>query len=131
MKKEVIKKHVKDIARDLIALGGVPFFILVLVRVYILNKPEYFAQFAVAGLIFVLIAIFLRTSIYSGLGLVVLVFTNLYYQDLGFGVISVIAYVLLLISLVYLEKSKREIVKGFILGVLASGVSYSLIKLIF
>ncbi len=129
--KKVMKDYIKDTARDLIALGGLPFFILILVRVYILNKPEYFAQFAVAGLIFIIIAPFLRTSIYAGLGLIAVVFTNLYYQDLSFGIFSGIAYVLLLGSLVFLEKPKREIVKGVILGALSTGVAYYLIKLIF
>lgn len=128
--KESVEKSLKEVARDLIALGGIPFFILVLVRVYLLNNPTYFSQFAVAGLIFIVIGIFLRTSIYAGLGLIALVFTNLYYQDLSFGIFSAIAYVLLLVSLVYLEKPKREIIKGFILGALATGIAYYLVMLL-
>jgi hypothetical protein len=121
---------IKEIARDLIALGGLPFFILVLVRVYLLNKPMYFAQFVVAGLIFLLIALFLRISFYAGLGLVILIFTNLYYQDMRFGVFSVIAYVLLLAALVYLKKEKKDILLGVIAGGLSSGVAYYLVSLL-
>ena len=125
-----VKEKVKDIARDLIALGGLPFFILVLVRVYILNKPEYFAQFVAAGLIFILISLLIRTSFYAGLGLVILAFTNLYYQDMKFGIFSVIAYILLLASLVYLEKPKKDIIKGVVLGALATGIAYYAVKLL-
>lgn len=125
-----VKEHIKEVARDLIALGGIPFFILVLVRVYLLNNPNYFTQFVVAGLIFILASLFLKASFYAGLGLIILFFTNLYYQDMNFGIFSIVAYILLLISLVYLNKDKKEIVKGILFGAASTGIAYYIVNLI-
>ena len=130
MKKGEVREKIREIARDLIALGGIPFFVLVLVRVYLLNNPTYFSQFVVAGLIFILIAMFLRISFYAGLGLVILIFTNLYYQDIKFGVFSIVAYLLLLAALVYLKKEKKDILLGVIAGGLSSGIAYYLVTLL-
>jgi len=128
--KKKLRDKIKEIARDLIALGGLPFFVLVLVRVYLLNKPMYFAQFVVAGLIFILIALFLRISFYAGLGLVILMFTNLYYQDMRFGIFSIVAYVLLLAALAYLKKEKKDILLGVIAGGLSTGIAYYLVGIL-
>lgn len=113
----------RESARDLIALGGLPFFVLVLVRVWLLDNMEYFLQFFVAGIFFILIFLWLRQDIHSGLGLIVLIFTSLYYEDVVFSVFGVVAYLLLLGSLIYLEKGWKKIVFGVGAGILGVGIS--------
>ena len=125
------REWIKDITRDLVALGSIPFFILVLVRVYLLDKPEYFGQFLVAGIILIVLAIFMKISLYSGLGFVILVFTNLYYQDTRFLIFSVIAYILLVVALFNIKDKKQGIIKGIFFGIITSGVSYYLVKYLF
>jgi len=125
------KEFIKETARDIIALGGVPFFILVLVRVAILSKPDFLLQFLFAGVIFLLINFLVKTNLYSGLGLIVLVFTSLYYNDFKFSIFASLVYVGLISSLVYLKSNKKEIIKGVVLGILSSVISYYLIKGIF
>ena len=92
-----------ETARDLVALGSVGFFLLVLVRVYMLDNPQYFSQFVLAGVVFLLLFAVFKSNIYSGLGLIVLIFTSLYYADLKFTIFGGVAYVLLLGSLFYLK----------------------------
>ncbi|MBU4069999.1 MAG: hypothetical protein KJ646_03370 [Nanoarchaeota archaeon] len=125
------KEFIKETARDIIALGGVPFFILVLVRVAILSKPDFLLQFLLAGVIFLLINFLVKTNLYSGLGLIILIFTSLYYNDLKFSIFASLVYVGLISSLVYLKSNKKEIIKGVLLGVLSSAISYYLVKVIF
>ena len=114
----------KTAARDIVAIGGVPFFILVLVRVYLLNNPTYFSQFVIAGIVFLGTWFLFKQNIYAGLGLIVLVFTSMYYVDTTFTVFGAVAYVLLLGGLFYLKEDIKKIFLGIALGVLGVGVSY-------
>ena len=115
---------IKTAARDLIAIGGVPFFILVLARVYMLNNPEYFSQFLISGGVFLLAFLLFKQNIYSGLGLIILVFTSMYYNDVIFTVFGVIAYILLLVGLFYLKEDWKKIVSGILIGVVGIGASF-------
>jgi len=115
---------VKTGARDLVAIGGIPFFLLVLARVYMLHKPEYFSQFVISGVVFLLIFILLRQNIYSGLGLITLIFTSLYYNDFIFTIFGAIAYVLLIGGLFYLKEDLKKIILGILVGFVGIGASY-------
>lgn len=120
------KNWVKETARDLIALGSIPFFLLVLIRLWLLNRPAYFNQFLVSGILFlVLFFIFrFRINLYSGLGLVALIFTSLYYLDMRFTVFASVIYVLVVASLFYLKYGTRKIIFGIIAGGVSSLVGY-------
>lgn len=115
---------IKTAARDIVAIGGVPFFILVLVRVYLLNNPVYFSQFVIAGVIFLGSFFLLKQSIYAGLGLIVLVFTSMYYGNNTFTIFGMIAYAFLLGGLFYLKEDIKKIILGIVMGALGVGVSY-------
>ena len=115
---------IKTAARDIIAIGGVPFFILVLARVYMLNNPEYFSQFLISGAVFLLAFLLFKQNIYSGLGLIILVFTSMYYNDVIFTVFGVIAYALLLVGLFYLKEDWKKVISGVVFGAVAIGASY-------
>jgi hypothetical protein len=108
----------KELARDFVALGGIPFFILVLIRVWILDQPKYFSQFLISGiLIFGLFFVFRKKfNLSSGLALIVYIFTAIHYADLIYWTFVGIVYLFLLGSLVYLKKNKKEIIYGTVLG---------------
>jgi len=115
---------IKVAARDIVALGSIPFFILVLARVYLLNNPEYFGQFIIAGVVFLGIFFLLKQNIYSGLGLIVLVFTSIYYSALIYTIFGMVAYVLLLAGLFYLKEDVKKILWGIFIGAIGIGVSF-------
>ena len=112
----------KVLARDVIALGGLPFFVLVLVRVWMLDNTAYFLQFVVAGVIFGLLFLFVKQDVYAGLGLIVLVFTSLYYEDFLYSVFGAVAYCLLLVSLFYLGRDWKKVIFGVLIGGVGIGV---------
>lgn len=124
------EKWIKETARDLIAFGSIPFFILVLVRVLLLSKPVYFYQFIVAGVIFLILTILFRSNLYSGLSLIVLFFTCLYYQEIKFTIFGSLVYLGLLASLFYLKEKKERIFKGIFFGVLSSAISQICVGLV-
>lgn len=125
------KEWLGELARDFVALGGIPFFILVLVRVSLLERPDYFSQFAIAGIIFILLMLIFKSDTYSGLGLIVLVFTILYYDQTRFSIFAVLAYFLIIASLFYLKIERKNIFKGIFFGAIATIISYFLVQIIF
>lgn len=113
-------------ARDLISLGGIPFFILVLVRVHLLNNPQYFNQFIFSGAIFLLLFFIFKLNLYSGLGLIVVFFTSLYYSEMQFSIFGSIAYVLVIASLLYLKYDSKKVFLGILAGIVGIGAGYLL-----
>jgi len=125
------KISLKEIARDIIALGSPIFFVLVVARIYLLSNFEYLSQFLIAGILFLVLFFIFKADIYSGLGLIVLIFTMIYYNDLKFGIFGTLLYAALILSLVYLNKGKKEILLGVVLGAVSALISYFAVKMIF
>jgi hypothetical protein len=126
-----INYSLKEIARDFIALGSPIFFILVIVRVSLLSNFEYLSQFVIAGILFIVLFFFIKINMYSGLSLIVLIFTTLYYNNLRFWIFASLAYLGLLFSLIYLKEDKKKIAYGVLLGIISTIISYFTVNLIF
>ncbi|MEA3248224.1 MAG: hypothetical protein U9Q73_00805 [Nanoarchaeota archaeon] len=116
----------KESARDLISLGSIPFFLLVLARVYLLNIPKYFNQFVFSGTIFLILFFIFKLNLYSGMGLIVLVFTSLFYSEMIFFIFGSIAYILVIVSLIYLKHDTKKVFLGILAGVVGIGAGYLL-----
>ena len=118
-------------ARDLISFGSPVFFLLALARIAITENYSYLGKVAIAGILFFLLIYFLKGNIYSGLGLIILVFLNMHYNDLRFMIFASLVYVLAMASLVYLKEDKIKILKGIFFGLLSIGVSYYIMNAVF
>lgn len=129
--KKIWKEKTNEIARDLIALGGIPFFVLVVARVWLLSKNYYEFQFIFGAIIFLVLMFLFKAEVHAGLAFVILVFLTNYYNNFQFGIFASCAYVLLLGSLIYLEKDKKEIAKGILFGGIATGISWYLVEVLF
>ncbi len=126
----VKNKWLAELARDLIALGGIPFLILTIARVSV--SPAYYPlQFIISAALFFILRQILRATLHAGIGLILLVFTCLYYNHLLFTIFALIVYVGLIISLFYLKNDIKEILKGILLGAVSAGIGYLIVKLIF
>src|SRR3990167_5941481 len=125
------EKFLKEFARDVVALGSPVFFVLVLARIFLLSNYTYLSQFVISGILFFPMAYFFKSNLYSGLGLIVLVFTTLYYNEIMFTIFAVFLYFLLVASLFYLKKEKSEIIKGIFFALISAGVSYYFVRILF
>jgi hypothetical protein len=121
---------VREFARDFIALGSIPFLILVIARVFSLNKPYYPMQFIFGAVFFFIFMVIFKAELRAGLGLIMVIFTILYYNSKFFTFFASIVYLGLICSLLYLRKDKKGILKGILLGMVSAGISYYLVKLI-
>jgi hypothetical protein len=119
----------KELARDIVSLGGIPFFLLVLVRMSILPSWVYFFKILIAGILFFTIYPFMKQEFHSGLAIIILIFLSFNYNDLIFTIFSSIAYISMLVSLVYLKEKKRKVLFGIVFGVAASLLSIFLVNL--
>jgi hypothetical protein len=130
-KKPVQLNFKKELARDFIALGGIPLFLLTLARVLMLENTNYFLQYFFAGLIFLTLTLIFKQDYYSGLALIVGVFLSNYYQDLTFTIFAILIYITLIISLIYIERERKEIIKGILFGAISIIISLGILKFIF
>ena len=121
------KLWLRESARDLLALGSMPFYFLVVIRVLILKDKIFIYQLSIAAIsIFVLYFIIKGANLHIARSLVVLVFVNLVYKETIFGIFSALVWILVLISAHYLNKSTSSIFKGIVIGATSSLVGYYL-----
>lgn len=125
------REYLREAARDLIALGSPVFFIIVIARVYLLSNYSYLSQFIIGAAIFLPLAFFFKSNMYSGMGLIVLIFTTLFYNDLKFTVFGTAVYLLLLASLTYLDYDRKKIILGTFIGAISTGISWYAVKFLF
>ena len=102
------KEWLNETLRDIIALGGIPFFILVLIRVSVLGNFSYFLEFAMAGIFFSFCYFIFRPNVHSGLSLIILILLSNYYNEIRFTILATIVYFLLIGGLIYLRKNKKK-----------------------
>lgn len=126
----VKKRWLNELARDLIALGGIPFLILTIVRVSVI-KPYYPMQFIISSVIFFILKAVSGGTLRAGIGLILVIFTSLFYSSLLFATFALLIYIGLIISLFYLKRDKKEILKGMLFGGISTGIGYLIVRLIF
>jgi hypothetical protein len=120
-----------EIERDLIALGGLPFYLLVMVRSTIGGYMSFVYHVVIALPVLFLISIAVKGSnLHIARALILVVFTFLFYKAPAFTVFSILVWGCMIYSLAYLKTGTREILKGIALGVVSVIISYSLTLLI-
>ena len=124
-----MEKGFNELIRDLIALGGIPFLILVIARVWLLGKIYFPFQFIFGALLFFILVNLFGGDKHAGLGLVILVFITMYYKTTSFTIFAVFVYAMLVMSTLYLKHKK--VVQGIFFGVISTGISYLMTSAIF
>jgi len=119
------KLRLKEFARDLLALGSIPFYFLIFIRVLILKDRILIYQLAAAAIsIFALHFITKDANLHIARSFAALVFVNFVYKEKIFGIFSVLVWIFVLISARYLKKSTNSIFKGVVIGAVSFLVGY-------
>ena len=125
------KNWKKEVARDTLALGSIPFYFLVIIRAVIGKYAVFVYQVLIAVIVlFILAKLIKNSNLHIARGLVLFVFTSLFYNDLFYTSFVSLVFLIMLVSSVYLKEEKAKIAKGVLLGVITSLVSYYLAMLI-
>jgi len=117
----------RETARDFLALGSWIFFVLVIVRALIKPYRPFADQMIIAGIILLILGfVFKDYEAYIANGLILVVFTILFYEDRLFTIFAILALVGLIISSYFVGNNKIKIIKGVVVGAIISIISYYL-----
>jgi len=125
------KKFLNESARDLISLGSPIFFVLVLARILITENFAYLSQFIIAAAFLTLLSYYFKSNCRAGMGIILLIFVSMYYNNLAFAIFASIIYLLALASMIYLKENKIEVTKGFLFGLASAAAGYFISRIIF
>ncbi len=119
------KSWLKEIARDLLAFGSIPFYFIVVIRAVIGNYNVFIYQMVIAAItIFILYFIIKNSNLHVARSLVAVVFTSLFYKEIIYTFFASLIWILLLISAYYIKRNISIVVRGIIIGVLSSLAGY-------
>ncbi|MEK6872383.1 MAG: hypothetical protein AABW90_00035 [Nanoarchaeota archaeon] len=121
------KNWKKELARDFIALGSWVFYILVIARASIKPYRPFLDQIIIAG-IFLLIAGFLfrNNENYISRGLILVVFTTLFYQNRIYSFFAILVFIGLMISSYFIGNDWKKMIKGLVIGGVISLIGWLL-----
>ena len=119
------KSWLKETARDLLALGSIPFYFLVVVRAVIGNYNLFIYQMVIASLVsFVLYLLIKDSNLHVARALIAVIFTSGFYKEIIYTTFAVLVWVLLLFAAYYIKRKIGNVVRGVFIGILSSLAGY-------
>lgn len=125
------KEWIKNISRDLLSLGSIVFYTLVVGRAMIYPYYLFLTELLIAAFILFFIFLYIKKlDTYTARALILTVLTSRFYESLTFSLFAGSAFILIVISSNYIGNGKKEIVRGIISAVIslipALGISFYL-----
>ena len=114
----------KEVARDCIALGSIPFYIIVLIRAIIGEYAIFVYQLLIAFLILFGLSRIIKYDVYVARVFILFLFTSLFYEVLLYTSFAFLLWILVIASSWYLKVKKELLFKGIVFGLLVGLVSY-------
>ena len=125
------KNWKKEVARDTMALGSIPFYLIVIIRLIIGEYTAIFYQIIIALIVLFLISKFFENfNAHIARGFVLFVFTSLFYKDVFFTVFAFMLFIAMILSALYIKIKKNHVTNGCVIGVVAAGIAHYLSFLI-
>lgn len=119
------KSWLREFARDLLALGSIPFYFLVMIRAVIGNYYVFVYQMLIAAIvIFILFFIIKNSNLHVARSLVAVLFTALFYKEIIYTIFAFFIWILLLFAAYYVKRNASSIFRGVVIGVLSYIISY-------
>ena len=115
----------KEMARDVLALGSWVFYVLVIGRALIKPYRPFVDQLVIAAFVLVVVGLFVsKVDWYVSRGLVLAIFTILFYESRNYTYFAIVASVLLIVSSKYVGTDLRKILFGVVVGTIAVFAGY-------
>ena len=114
----------KEFSRDLMALGSIPFLVIVLIRILIANNYLQFFQiiFAVV-LVFIFSLVFRKSNNYSAVMVILAVFTSVFYKEAVYTIFVIVIGLLAFFGM-FKYLGRKNVWYGVLIGVICSLISY-------
>ena len=117
----------KELARDVLALGSWVFYLIVIVRALIGPFSIFVYQLLIGGIALMFFGLIIKNySGYLSRAIVLGVFINLFYMNLGFSIFTGLLFIGVIVSSRYLGDGRNKIVKGLAVGIVSVGLGYYL-----
>lgn len=114
-----------EIARDLLALGSIPFYFLVVIRAVIGKYNIFVYQLLIsATVIFILYFVIKNSNMHIARSFVAVAFTSLFYKETIYTVFAGLIWVLLLVSAYHIKRKSGPVFRGIIIGIISSLIGY-------
>jgi hypothetical protein len=121
----------KEVARDLLALGSIPFYILVMARSLTGQYYQFTYQLLISIIIISLTQLVIKNyNKHLARTIVIIAFTIIFYNQLIYAIFAITAGIAVIISLIYLKIKNKEIILGTLIGIITSIIAYYLTQLI-
>jgi hypothetical protein len=118
---------VRDVQRDVLALGSVVFYLLVLGRALVGPFWDLVVPLLVVGVgLLVAVPLLRGTDLYLTRAMVVAVLVTRHYGDVVFGVFAAVAFVSMVVFAFRLDRPRPAIARGLALGAVLSVGAYAL-----
>jgi hypothetical protein len=128
----ISKNWRKEIARDLISLGSIIFYTLVIARALVGPFWSFLTFLCFSGLVLLLIYVLHREfELYLARGIILAIGTSFFYRDFIFTLFVLVIYILMIFSSSFLGNSNLKIFKGIILGMLSTVAGYFITNAVF
>lgn len=116
-----------EIARDLIALGGLPFYALVVIRTTIGMYEDFISRLLISIIVLYGLCYFSKEADkHIARGFILATFTSLHYEHVPFAIFAFIVWAIMIFSLYYLKATQRQIIMGVAFGIISAAVGYFL-----
>lgn len=126
------KNWKKEIARDTMALGSIPFYFIVIIRAIIGKYAIFVYQLIIAAFFLYFISKLIKKfNFHIARGFILITFTSLFYKENLFTVFALLLWILMIVSAHIIKIKKNEIYKGVVFGILVSIISYLISPLIY
>lgn len=114
-----------EIARDLLALGSIPFYFLVVIRAVIGKYNIFVYQMLISAVvIFILYFLIKNSNMHIARSFVAVAFTSLFYKEMIYTFFAGLIWVLLLVSAYHIKRSIGPVFRGIIIGITSSLSGY-------
>ena len=121
------KNWKKEVARDCIALGSIPFYFIVIIRAIVGQYAIFVYQLLIALAILIILSLIVKKpDMYTARCFILWFFTSLFYRHTLYTAFAFLLWIFVVISSHYLKVKRNVIIKGIILGIVSSGVAYYL-----
>ncbi len=121
----------KTFANDLMALGGLPLYLILIVRAIIGQYAPFITQLVIGLIgIYMFSMIFKESNKYIARAFVLVIFTSYYYKEFLFTTMVSIIWIFMIFAAYYLNQNKKKIIYGIFSGIIFSIISYFITNLI-
>ena len=116
-----------EIARDLIAIGGLPFYALVVIRTTVGMYEDFISRLLISIVVLYVLCHFSKDADkHIARGFILATFTSLHYEHVPFAIFAFIVWAIMIYSLYYLKATQRQIFTGIAFGIISAAVGYFL-----